>query len=42
MNRVVLWILKRFWFPILIAILGAMASKFPLAGKLHTTLKKIR
>lgn len=42
MSKIILWILKRFWFPILIAILGALASKFPLAGKLHSTLKKFK
>lgn len=42
MNKLILWVLKRFWFPILIAILGAMASKFPLAAKLHAALKKLK
>ena len=42
MNKVILWILRKFWFPVLIAILGAMASRFPLAGKLQRTLKKFK
>jgi hypothetical protein len=40
--KIFLWVLKKFWFPILIAILGAMSSKYPWAEKFHTTLKKFK
>ena len=38
--KIFLWVLKRFWFPILIAILGALSSKYPQAQKLRAFLKK--
>jgi hypothetical protein len=40
--KIVLWVLKRFWFPILIAIIGSMADKSPTLKKIHTTLKKFK
>jgi len=40
--KIVIWVLKRFWFPILIAIIGSMADKSPTLKKIHTTLKKFK
>jgi hypothetical protein len=37
-----MWVLKRFWFPILIAILGSLADRSPALKKIHTALKKFR
>jgi hypothetical protein len=40
--KIVMWVLKRFWFPILIAILGSLADRSPALKKIHTALKKFR
>ena len=40
--KIVIWVLKRFWFPILIAILGSIADKSPALKKIHTALKKFK
>jgi hypothetical protein len=40
--NVIVWVLKKFWFPILIAVLGLFASRYPTVGKIHETLKKFR
>ncbi len=40
--KIVMWVLKRFWFPILIAILGSIADKSPTLKKIHTALKKFK
>jgi hypothetical protein len=37
-----MWVLKRFWFPILIAILGSLADRSPALKKIHTALKKFK
>jgi hypothetical protein len=34
------WILKKFWFPILLIVLHYLAKKYPWAAKLRDTLKK--
>ena len=40
--KVVVWILKRFWLPILIAIIGSMAEKSPALKKIHDVLKRFK
>jgi hypothetical protein len=37
------WILKRFWFPILMIVLGLLGRKYPWAAKAHeiVTLNKV-
>lgn len=42
MRKVVIWILKNFWFPIFLLLLGLLAKKYPWAGKVHNQLKKLR
>lgn len=42
MRKVVLWIIRNFWFPILVAILGSLAKKHPWAAKAHVALKKVK
>ena len=37
--KIFVWVLKRFWFPILIAILGGLSSKYPWAQKLRDLLR---
>lgn len=37
--KIFVWVLKRFWFPILIVILGALSSKYPWAMKLRDILR---
>jgi hypothetical protein len=39
--KIFVWVLKNFWFPILVAILGLLASKYPWAKKLSDVLKKL-
>jgi hypothetical protein len=41
MRKVVFWILKNFWLPILVAILGSLAKRHTWAAKAHTVLKKV-
>ena len=36
------WILKRFWFPILVFILGRLGRKYDWAAKTHSVVKKVR
>ncbi len=36
------WILKRFWFPILVFILGRLGRKYEWADKTHKVVKKVR
>jgi hypothetical protein len=36
------WILKRFWFPILVFALGRLAGKYEWAAKTHKTLKTFK
>lgn len=35
------WILKRFWFPIMMIVLGLLGRKYPWAAKTHETLGKV-
>ena len=42
MRKVVFCILKNFWLPILVAILGSLAKKHPWAAKAHVALKKVK
>lgn len=34
------WILKKFWFPILLIVLKLLSKKYPAAAKAHQTLVK--
>jgi len=34
------WILKKFWFPILLIVLRLLAKKYPAAGKAYRTITK--
>ena len=36
------WILKRFWLPILVFILGRLGRKHEWAAKTHKTIKTFR
>ena len=40
--KLVIWILKRFWFPILLFVIGQLGKQNEKAAKLHKTLKKLR
>jgi hypothetical protein len=40
--KVLIWVLKTFWFPILVALLGFLGKKSEFANKAHTTLKKYK
>lgn len=42
MKKFLIWVIKNFWFPILLLILGLLAKKYPWAGEVHTKLKKFR
>lgn len=42
MRKFLVWLIKNFWFPILLLILGLLARKYPWAQKAHTELKKFR
>jgi hypothetical protein len=35
-------VLKRFWFPILVFILGRLGRKYEWADKTHKVVKKVR
>jgi hypothetical protein len=34
------WILKKFWFPILMIVLALLGRKYPWAAKTHATISK--
>jgi len=36
------WILKRFWFPIIVFALSRLGRRYPWAAKAHTTIKKLK
>lgn len=36
------WILKRFWFPILVMVLGRLGRKHEWAAKAHATVKRVK
>jgi hypothetical protein len=35
------WILKRFWFPILMIVLSLLGRKYPWAAKTHTAITRV-
>ena len=41
MFKLIKWILKRFWFPILLIILGRLGRTRPWAAKAHSFMAKI-
>lgn len=40
MFKLIKWILKRFWFPILLIILGRLGKTKPWAAKAHSLLTR--
>jgi hypothetical protein len=42
MKGFITWLLRKFWFPILLLILAALAKKYPWAKEAHAKLKKLR
>lgn len=42
MFKAVVWIFKRFWFPILVFALSKLGRRYPWAAKAHTTIKNIK
>ncbi len=42
MFKAVVWILRRFWFPILVFALSRLGRRYPWAAKAHTNIKKLR
>jgi hypothetical protein len=42
MFKAVVWILRRFWFPILVFALSMLGRKYPWAAKAHATIKKLK
>ena len=42
MRRLIIQILKKFWFPILLIALRLLGRKHDWAAKTHTVLKKAR
>ena len=41
MFKAIVWILKRFWFPILMFVLARLGKTKPWAAKAHATIKKV-
>ncbi len=41
MKKLVLWVIKNFWFPILLLILALLGRKYPWAADVHGKLKKL-
>jgi hypothetical protein len=35
------WILKKFWFPILLIVLKMLSKKYPWAGKAYNGITKV-
>ena len=35
------WILKKFWFPILLIVLKLLSKKYPWAGKAYNAITKV-
>ena len=35
------WILKKFWFPILLIVLKMLSKKYPWAGKAYNAITKV-
>lgn len=42
MFKAVVWILRRFWFPILVFALSRLGRKYPWAAKAHTKIKRLK
>jgi hypothetical protein len=42
MFKAVIWVLKRFWFPILVFALSMLGRKYPWAAQAHTTIKRLK
>jgi hypothetical protein len=42
LRRFIVWLLKNFWFPILIIILAQLGKKYSWANEVHTKLKKLK
>ena len=42
MRRLVIWVLKTFWFPILLFVLAKLSDRYPWANTAHTKLKKFK
>lgn len=42
MRRFLIWLIKNFWFPILILILAQLGKKYTWASEAHSKLKKFR
>jgi len=40
LRRLLVWVLKRFWFPILILILAQLGKKYTWANQAHEKLRK--
>jgi hypothetical protein len=40
--KLIVWVLKNFWFPILIFVLSKLAEKYVWAEKAHRTLKRFK
>lgn len=42
MRKLLVWVLKTFWFPILLFVLAKLSTRYPWAQSAHTKLKKFR
>ena len=42
MRRLVMWVLKNFWFPILIFALAQLGKRYEWASDFHAKLSKFR
>ncbi|MEY3908446.1 MAG: hypothetical protein RLZZ90_353 [Actinomycetota bacterium] len=42
MFALIRWILKRFWFPILLIVLARLGKTQPWAKKAHATISKLK
>jgi uncharacterized membrane protein YoaK (UPF0700 family) len=42
MFKAVVWILRRFWFPILVFVLGRLGRKHEWAAQAHATVKRVK
>jgi len=40
-KRLLIWVIKNFWFPILLLVLSLLAKKYPWAAQVHGKLKKL-
>lgn len=42
MKNLLIWVIKKFWFPILLLVLALLAKKYPWAKAAHSKLKKFQ